>query len=595
MQMRNLSVRFLMVCFLMFIGLTGVATTAWAAENIDKRPLNERFHELVIVPYDFQNKAFISGQITDIDGDYQMYQSRGRVLVPIRLMSVLANEIDPNPDHWETVWQPEKPDEVVLRHSQLGKTIVFTVGSTTMRINDQTRKLDVPPQKIGGRVVLPLRSTAEALEKKIDWLDGLILIGDAYVDLQHPQTLEMVRPLKAVLTDSRQPIPYEERLLPLALYNYEVYFTDQQWSQIYVQREGEPPQAVSFSGEPFLPYSRVIDDLLYYVTLEGEQYALYTYHLRDGTNVKVAALEDWSPYDGWLGSVYSFDGEIYVILHRGDLTMGIDTLYKVNREQARLEKITQAKGFIEIQPAKNFLYYTDFNPIYFANNLYRIDKETGETENIGEPGYTYGISRIIEGYNTSYSGNDSLYVRDGHIYVLGYKEDDLEDQSAVYKVDVAKKTQTKLTPPTEQFWLLDQYLYFIDSESGHLKRVDVDGGHLQTLVERKVREAELYDGQFYYIGEDDQNGAPALYAFQIAQEEETKLSAEPVQSFYVNHTGIYYVSDGLAMGLYKIKREENNRNIRLVQERIESVQLTDHGIVYTLKYEPGIYMVRNGN
>lgn len=584
----------------MFIGALFVvcmicmASIAVASEDIQKKPLDELFDQMVIIPYDYQNKAYIVGQMNDVYGDYEMYQKEGRVLVPIRLMGYLANQIETNSGHWETVWLPEKPEEVVMRNRDLDQTITFTVNSHTMLVNGQSQTLDVPPQNIEGRIVLPLRSAAEALKKKIDWLDGLILIGDHYVDLQHPQTVDMLFQLKRSLTDPRQLVQGEDRLYPLAKVNDALYFIDPSMDQLYIQLEGQQAESVLPSiGKPNFAFRQVSDDGVYFVTVENDQSVMYHYHFYYGTVHKIAYLVDWMPHDGWLGGVYSLDGEVYINLHRGDSTMGRDTLYKVEQEQ--LVKVADAKSFIGLEKDGEYMYYTDFNPMVpFTENLKKVNLKTGETSTIGEPGYSYGIVRTIsEQSETRYTHSDSLYIHDGMLYVLGYQESDREDQNAVYKWNMEQQTQLKITPPTDQFWLLNDYIYFIDLETRHLKRVDVNGDDLQVLSEQHVLEAQLYEDQLYYKVSRD-NGHHELgdlYVYEIANGQETKLSDRPVQSFYVSEDGIYYDSDGYEIGLFKIFPEQANRNDQLVHDRIDTVQLTDEGIIYTLMYEPGIFTI----
>lgn len=45
----------------------------------------------------------------------------------------------------------------------------------------------------------------------------------------------------------------------------------------------------------------------------------------------------------------------------------------------------------------------------------------------------------------------------------------------------------------------------------------------------------------------------------------------------------------LLNGLHKVDRHDPARNVRLIDGRMDTVQLTDEGIVYTLKYKPDIF------
>lgn len=209
---------------------------------------------------------------------------------------------------------------------------------------------------------------------------------------------------------------------------------DQDMDQLYSQLERQQAKPVLPSiGEPEFAFRQVSDDGIYFVTAENDQYVLNHYHFYHGSVLIIAYLGDWTPRDGWLGGVYSLGDEVYVNLHRGDSTMGRDTLYKV--EQQQLVRIADAKSFINLIKDGESIYYTDFNPMMpFTDNLKKVQLKTGETSTIGEPGYSYGIARTItEQSGTRYTSNDSLYIHDGMLYVLGYQESDLEDKSAVYK------------------------------------------------------------------------------------------------------------------------------------------------------------------
>lgn len=47
--------------------------------------------------------------------------------------------------------------------------VVMQIDNTTMFVNDDEITLDVPPQLIGGRTLVPARAVAESLKAKVDW------------------------------------------------------------------------------------------------------------------------------------------------------------------------------------------------------------------------------------------------------------------------------------------------------------------------------------------------------------------------------------------------------------------------------------------
>ncbi len=589
--MKNLKV-LIFIC----VWLVGGIPSAYAAD-INKKPLNEVFDRMVVVPYDFQEKAFVGGQLTDLYGDYQMVQRNGRVMVPIRLMAYLATQADRYQDTWEAIWQPQHPDDVILRNSNLHKTIKFTVNSKTMRVNNQPQTMDVAPQIINGRIMLPLRSAAAALGKKIDWLTGLILIGDEYVDLQHPQTLDITGKIKSILTDARKPVDYDLKGTPIAKYGdsifYFRYFNDRNGAveQLYKKTDGKQEVQVQLPGKPVLHSAKVINHELYYVSTVNHQGELDAFDFADNQYRKICAFEQWTPADGWLADVRYIDNELYVNLHSGELTMGGEALFKVDNGAAKM--IANAHNFIQFIKAGDYLYETDFHPmVNEGKNLYRVNMQTGKFAIIEEPGYAYGIVRKSDGHGTSLSGNRALYIKDGFLYTLGYKQSDLKDESAVYKINLADQTQVKLTPSTDRFWLADNRIYYIDSASGYLKSVDLNGTRNQLLVGRNVIDAQFYNGAFYYLTNayDNQSTQGELYQYDITNGREVKLSDKSASSFYVGKAGIYYLSKNYDSGLYRV--DADRQNVRLVKDSIDAAILSDEGMVYTLTYKKGIYAVK---
>jgi len=573
----------------------GGTSSIYAGDVVNKKPLNEVFDQMVIIPYDYQGKAFVKGQKTDLYEDYSIVERNGRVLVPIRLMGYLATESDRFQSMWQTIWQSQYPDEVLLTNNQLQRTIKFTVNSKTMIVNNQPEALEVAPQNINGRIVLPLRSAATALGKKIDWLDGLIIIGDEYVDLQHPQTLAIKDQIKMELSDTRERVDYNRTVYPITKYGKFLYYykwsylNDEAKDVLYKREEGQTEMPVPLLGKPTLASAKIINDELYYVTSINGRGELYALHLADNKSRKISTLDPWSSGDGWVDTIQYIGEDLYINLHTGDWTMGYEHLYKV--EHGTLQSVTQTKTLISFVEEDNDIYTTDYRPMSnAANNLSRVNVVTGEETLIGVPGFTYDINRTIwEDGGVSYSYSRVLHIEDGYLYTLGYEESDLKDEGAVYRINLTDQTQVKLTSSTNQFWIVDQLIYYIDARSGHLISVDRNGGNLQTLVERKVLHVEFHQGSIYYTANANKGTSTLgeLYKYDIADGQEVKLSEKSVSSFYVGEVGVYYVSKGYDLGLYTI--DASGREVRLVDDSIDTAILTDTGIMYTLIYEQGIY------
>lgn len=83
----------------------------------------------------------------------------GRTLVPIRtIAAALGISVD---------WNPVSRT-VTLKNGE--RTVRLTIGHPTAEIDDQTVSLDVPPEIIQGRTLVPVRFVAEALGASVDWV-----------------------------------------------------------------------------------------------------------------------------------------------------------------------------------------------------------------------------------------------------------------------------------------------------------------------------------------------------------------------------------------------------------------------------------------
>ena len=564
-----------------------------------KRPLREAFDQTVIVPFQYQGKAFVNGQKMDVFGDYSIVQRNGRVLVPIRLMSYLATQVDYEQGYWEASWQAHLPNEVLLTNAKQKKTIKFTVNDKTMLVNNVPHEMDVAPQTVDGRIVLPLRSAAEALGKQIDWLDGLILMGDEPVHLQHPETKAIVPSIKAQIEDKRQFVDYDKMVSPLTKLGNASYYVKRTYHATGVtetlmrredgKREGTALKLPNGAG---LSDAKLVGQELFYIATVDDQGTLYAHDLQKDQSRRIAAIGTWDPSWGWLGEVQYVDGQLYVILHRGDNTMGGDSLYRMLNGE--FQHVADAKSFSNSIIDGEALYATDFHPMFDpANNLNRTDMATGQETALGQPGYAYGINRNISDQSVSYRTAQGLYVTGNYLYTLGYLEGDREDLSAVYRINLNDQSQVKLTSPASAFWMVEDEIYYLDANTGNLKAVRADGSNDRVLVSQNVMNVQLHDGSLYYTvnaGGSSSSEVGILYQYKTATGQQLKRSDKSVTSYYVGKTGLYYVSKGYAAGLYRA--EPDGRNVRLVNDSIESAAVSDAGVTYTLTYEEGLFAVR---
>ncbi|WP_157272781.1 copper amine oxidase N-terminal domain-containing protein [Paenibacillus daejeonensis] len=582
------------------VGLTVGLVSVSAEENVGKKTLPEAFDQSVIVPYDYQGKAFVNGVKTDIWGEYEIVQRQGRVMVPIRLMGTLAGHITDSDGMWQADWSAERPDEVVLRNGNLGLSIKFTVGERTMVVGQEKRTIDIAPQRIGDRIVLPLRSAAEALNTRIEWLDGLIVMSEEPIDLVHPQTSGLVSRVKKQLVDARPRLDWSsegQMLNPLTMVGSTVYYTgikDANSGSWHLYKRGVGQQTgelITLPGNPQLGTAKLVGQELFFLTQTEQGTSLYAYHLGNESIRKISDVANWDPTWGWLGEIRYIDGELYVILHYGDNTMGSDTLYLA--KDGRLEEVTWAKSFINYAFDDAFLYATDFRFMYgMENNLFRVDKATGERSDVGVPEYAYGVIREYSPTAESYRHHEALYIRDGIVYALGYLGEDRQDVAAVYRIDPESRTHTKLTGHAEDFWLIDEHIYYVDGVDGFLKAVDKDGGESWIVLNMQMKNVQFVDGSFYFMKPSHPDASTGvLYQYFVGQFVAQNLlkqrSELPVSSYEVGKSGLYYIQQGYDPGLFKVGAD--GRSTRLVSDNVHSTALSDDGIVYTLAYEKGIF------
>jgi hypothetical protein len=584
---------------LMFVlALLAAGQCAALAVEIPKKPLDRVFYQTVIVPFDYHDKVFLNGEKTDVFGDYKLYERNGRVLVPIRMMSYLAGALDQDKGYWQVNWDEKNPHDVILTNYHQQKTIKLQVNNTTMFVNNEPVALDVPPQNIEGRVVLPLRSISEALDKEVAWLDKLVILSNDVIDLHSPQTLAIKDKIKEKLADVRKEADYENRLWPVAKFDHHIYYIKTTYSEtgyieeLYRKTDNGPEVKIDLPGKENFSHHKIIDNELYYISQVNGKSELHIFSFADEKSRKLCDLGNWNPEDGWISDMGYLNNEFYVILHSGDLTMGWENLYKL--ENGELKEIADGKSFTHFDVAGDYLYFTVFHPMAnWANNLFRINLITGEKENLGDPEFTYGILRKAhDDGSVSYSG-ESLYLDEENIYTLGHKESDPLDQSSVYKISRDGTVQEKITPPAQRFWLVNKKVYYEDSTTGCLVQTDLEGNNRKTITDKRVIDVKFFNGNIYYTAAKEDRGnlrLGELYKYNIAEDREIKLSDKPVHDFYVGKAGVYYNGAGYELGLYKINAQ--GKNTCLVEDSLYTTLLTDSGIVYTLRYEDGIYFLQ---
>jgi len=115
-----------------------------------------RFLQTVIKLQIQQRKAFVNGEEHEMD--VAPYISNGRTMVPLRFISEAFQA--------EVLWN-SKQQEISIQDRDT--TIVLTIGSTIMRVNDNVITLDVPPVIRTSRTFVPIRAISETLQAAVEW------------------------------------------------------------------------------------------------------------------------------------------------------------------------------------------------------------------------------------------------------------------------------------------------------------------------------------------------------------------------------------------------------------------------------------------
>ncbi|MDR2183276.1 MAG: copper amine oxidase N-terminal domain-containing protein [Clostridiales bacterium] len=92
----------------------------------------------------------------------------GRAMLPARaIVEMLGGEI-----YWD-----DELRQVLI--NQGGTRIVLTIDRPTVYVNGAPQQLDVPPQIVEGRTLVPLRFVAESLGLDVDFSEGTVFITTA--------------------------------------------------------------------------------------------------------------------------------------------------------------------------------------------------------------------------------------------------------------------------------------------------------------------------------------------------------------------------------------------------------------------------------
>jgi hypothetical protein len=99
---------------------------------------------------------------TQIQFDQPPIIQRGRTLVPMR---AIFEALD-----CSVTWQQHNMSIISIAKS--GKVIFVQIDNTVMTVDGKDTILDVPPQLVNDRTLVPVRAISEALEARVEWNDA---------------------------------------------------------------------------------------------------------------------------------------------------------------------------------------------------------------------------------------------------------------------------------------------------------------------------------------------------------------------------------------------------------------------------------------
>ena len=147
------------------------AKNAYANTDPDE-VIKKRLNNAVVL-YIGSSDACVNNKMTQVDKtnpEVTPVFKNGRSLVPIRFISEsFGAKVD---------WDQSTSTVTAKIEGLKGKTVRLVLGSNKININGKDTTIDVPAERINGRVFVPFRVVSEAFGKKVFYDRGLIIIAD---------------------------------------------------------------------------------------------------------------------------------------------------------------------------------------------------------------------------------------------------------------------------------------------------------------------------------------------------------------------------------------------------------------------------------
>lgn len=147
----------------------------------------------------YNSKAYVGGEIKDMGGAAPFVDDSGTAVVPLKAMCESLG-LEPG---WEQVSKTAS-----ITHKK--DTVRVTVGSKTLRFNDETRTMATAPAIVDGTTYVPVREICEALSWKTGTLDAtkgdLIVVSKSKKELDDEKLTKIAEEALPKLGPSRQQV-----------------------------------------------------------------------------------------------------------------------------------------------------------------------------------------------------------------------------------------------------------------------------------------------------------------------------------------------------------------------------------------------------
>ena len=592
-----------------------VAENEEVAPTAAQKVSEDQLDEVSIVPVNYQGKIFTNGEYIDLSYEkYKVYSESNTSYLPLRL---LTKVVSTNEEIWEAKWDSKKPNEVILQcnymtSTELGgwlssgktKTIKLTVGSCAAEINTSgtnddaatksMQQLSKAPKKINGSICLPLRAIGEILGKQVSYKNGLVFISQNGINLENEEMTGAIQTVKTHLESNRQAVQSDEYVTAVTNYNGINYYAVSHYNEktgeneltIYSQQGKGTPQVLKKIESAYNTNVQVVDYDFYYLVNGSrganlERFDLTT--MQSHVVWQMAVDENFN----FVSRVIPVEDVLYVVVHNGDWTMGSEELYKI--VDGKCEKLIGCSQFGSLIIDGNMIYYTEMSNWLNTQNIGCYNQKTKQNGTIGSPSYVYDMKMsLVDDEANGYGICGNAFIRNGKLYTLAYENGSSKKQ-AVCSIDLKTNVQKQITTPTANYWLNGEHIYYIESATGYIKTVDLEGNGEKTLVSTPVQKADLQNNCLYYTKQGgNKDLGSGLYIYGLGTGTTTTVSDKPIRDFKVSGKRIAYVTSGYAPGIYKWIDGKNT----LLEKRLVSIfTLGEGSISYNLIYDKGNFVV----